>query len=209
MGDADALVAKISASSDDDFPARVGMTAEQLGRVAQAHFDAKPALLRLCQTLRSNQETGAYKVEARAFDGQDAKVIAYFLRRNAALSALQCVLQHHGVAAMASTAARLGSSHPFPRSLEASRVRDEGAAALGEALKVNSSLSFLECVASSEAGCRGGYMAVVGARSLTARTAIAAQLGEQRHRRGGCCRTRRRSEGQLRAVHALVRPWRR
>lgn len=156
MRDADALVAEISASSDDDFPVRVGMTAEQLGRVARAHFDAKPALLRLCQTLRSNQETGACNEEARAFDGQDAKVIAYFLRRNTALSALQCVRWGMVLQRCPALLRRLGSNHFFPRSLQASKFRDEGTAALGEALKVNSTLAFLECVASGEAGCRGG-----------------------------------------------------
>lgn len=82
------LDAIAGATGRQDFPARIGLTAAALRRIARSRFRANAGLRVVCGKLQ--EPDGMFDVDGtdEAFTDADAQVVAFFLQGNAKRRAL-------------------------------------------------------------------------------------------------------------------------
>lgn len=92
MASAATLVAIIlAADGTDQYPARIGTSAEALSAQADSRFDANPAVLSLCQALEADSTTGSlYDASSSSLTSEDAEVFSFFLENNTAVADFVC-----------------------------------------------------------------------------------------------------------------------
>ena len=71
-----------SATGPEDYPARIGKTAEELRNLTQSRFAANSDTLELCQRLYSNTDGTSCSFNGRGYTDDDALVIGFFLGPN-------------------------------------------------------------------------------------------------------------------------------
>lgn len=93
MASAATLVAIIlAANGTDQYPARIGTSAEALSAQADTRFSANPAVLSLSQALEADSTTGGvYDASSSSLTSADAEVFSFFLENSTAVADLRCV----------------------------------------------------------------------------------------------------------------------
>lgn len=166
------LLSAIAASTGPhDFPARIDTTAVALSDLAATRLSLGFEGAKLRQVCEALRQLDADVIDGRcgSFTADDIKVIAFFLAANKSVHQFECVVrparccqpvpqrahprQRGAATSDLEQAAPTGlpiqarSWHDTPaRRLGGNEIGDVGASALSEALKVNATLTMLECV---------------------------------------------------------------
>lgn len=90
-----ALAARITAAGGDkEFPARIGMSAVALARVAEARLADSLGLYRNCHALNESVLAETSWGDRDCLGDQDLAILAFFLARNTSLEELRCARTH-------------------------------------------------------------------------------------------------------------------
>lgn len=92
MADTATLLSTTLVGERDDFPARIGTTAQELEHAGRARFAVHPNMLELCGKLHADEVGRFCFLEQADLTAKDIQVFAFFLRRSTALQDLMCVV---------------------------------------------------------------------------------------------------------------------
>lgn len=154
------LNAILLATAPTDYPVRIGRSAKTLHTLATQRLADNNNLHKACAALHGNVEDSVVAA-FKKFESDDIQVLGFFLSKNTKCKRLTCVA--HGRALRRGSALEThhftARRHSVPRvltrcirdailaiSLSRNNIEGRGAAALGEALSLNTALETLECV---------------------------------------------------------------